>query len=113
MNLECEWTVKTMGDRKMAKIGLVRLAVSVTGLILILGLGIPANAAGPEPSPSSSQGKKGSRPPIKAETPTGPTGSGAEECKKNGGEWRCTTVSTGSKPGPEDDIISCVCNRSK
>lgn len=111
MNSKCEWKVRTMGNHKTAKIGLTRLAVCATGLILILGLGVTANAAQQEPS-ELSQGKKG-KPPMKIDTPTGPTGSGATECKNNGGEWRCTTVSTGSSPGPEDDVISCVCNRSK
>jgi hypothetical protein len=30
-------------------------------------------------------------------------------CKDAGGEWRCTTVATGSSPGPEDDVVHCTC----
>lgn len=51
-------------------------------------------------------GKRG-LPPVK-ET-TGTENPGGAECKAKGGEWRCTVVSTGSSPGPEDDVRSCVC----
>lgn len=37
----------------------------------------------------------------------------AKACREVGGEWRCTVVSTGSSPGPEDDVVSCHCIRNQ
>ena len=45
--------------------------------------------------------------PVKAGGAT--ENPGRRECADKGGEWRCTTVSTGSDPGPGDDVLSCVC----
>jgi hypothetical protein len=76
----------------------------------------PAEPAG-EPQASSQAasstagsnplGSKRGLPPIKADRPSENPGRG--ECADKGGEWRCTTVSTGSDPGTDDDLLSCVC----
>lgn len=61
-----------------------------------------SSAAGSNPL-----GSKRGLAPVRAGRPTENPGRG--ECADKGGEWRCTTVSTGSDPGPGDDLLSCVC----
>lgn len=74
----------------------------------------PLGQTGQAAQSTASQGRLGTggRPPTKLETPGGDPAH-EKACKEAGGEWRCTVVSTGSKPGPEDDVVSCHCIRTK
>lgn len=74
----------------------------------------PVGQTGQAAQSTASQGRLGTggRPPTKLETPGGDPAH-EKACKEAGGEWRCTVVSTGSKPGPEDDVVSCHCIRTK
>lgn len=76
----------------------------------------PAEPAGqPQATSQAASSAAGSNPlgskralaPVRAGRGTENPGRG--ECADKGGEWRCTTVSTGSDPGPGDDVLSCVC----
>ncbi len=75
----------------------------------------PVGAASAMSRPRAAAGGIGrSSPPVKV-TPEDLRGdeSQASACKAAGGEWRCTVVSTGSSPGPEDDTVSCHCIRNQ
>jgi hypothetical protein len=89
----------------------MRTAILTSLLALVLGAPVPAAepAGSKSPTVTENPGRGGKPGGTRKVRDTVQIDAERAVCKAKNGEFRCTVVSTGSNPGPEDDTISCVC----